>query len=70
VVTRPLGASVADWLGKPPSIAGGLGWGDGAVAAGGFVVFVVLVGFLQLTESGRPASSSGAPARDWAANGG
>ena len=28
VLTRPLGASVADWLGKAPS-AGGLGWGDG-----------------------------------------
>ena len=30
VLTRPLGASVADWLGKAPS-SGGLGWGDGTV---------------------------------------
>jgi uncharacterized membrane-anchored protein len=70
VVTRPLGASVADWLGKPPAIAGGLGWGDGAVAAAGFVLFVVLVGFLQQTWSGRPASSSSGAAGDWAADGG
>jgi uncharacterized membrane-anchored protein len=55
VVTRPLGASVADWLGKPPSTAGGLGWGDGAVAAGGFVLFVVLVAHLQRSGHGRQA---------------
>jgi len=28
VLTRPLGASVADWTGKP-GFAGGLGWGEG-----------------------------------------
>ena len=33
VITRPLGASVADWMGKPTS-AGGLGWGGGPVALG------------------------------------
>ena len=31
VATRPLGASFADWLGKPHSV-GGLGLGDGPVA--------------------------------------
>lgn len=31
VLTRPLGASVADWLGKPHSV-GGMGLGDGLVA--------------------------------------
>jgi uncharacterized membrane-anchored protein len=30
ILTRPLGASVADWLGKPHSV-GGLGLGDGLV---------------------------------------
>jgi len=30
VATRPLGASFADWMGKPKSV-GGLGWGDGRV---------------------------------------
>ena len=49
VLTRPLGASVADWLGKPTG--GGLGWGDGLVFAVGMVVFVVLVGYLWATHS-------------------
>ena len=31
VLTRPLGASFADWMGKP-KIVGGLGWGSGNVA--------------------------------------
>jgi uncharacterized membrane-anchored protein len=69
VITRPLGASLADWLGKPPTIAGGLGLGDGAVAAVGFGVFAVLVGYLQLTGHGEqrpvgePAADGGEVAR-------
>lgn len=31
VLTRPLGASFADWMGKP-KVVGGLGWGAGSVA--------------------------------------
>jgi len=50
VLTRPLGASVADWLGKPPS-QGGLGWGDGTVTALGLALFAVLVGYLAVTHS-------------------
>jgi uncharacterized membrane-anchored protein len=42
VLTRPLGASFADWTGKPQSF-GGLGWGDGPV---GGVLMVLLVGFV------------------------
>ena len=44
VITRPLGASFADWLGKPHSFGGGLGFGDGVVtgiAAAAIVAFVV-----------------------------
>ncbi|HYA68347.1 MAG TPA: hypothetical protein VED63_06415, partial [Acidimicrobiales bacterium] len=48
VVTRPLGASFADWLGKPQS-AGGLGCGDGTVALGLTAVIVCLVAFLAIT---------------------
>jgi uncharacterized membrane-anchored protein len=70
VVTRPLGASIADWLGKPPTIAGGLGLGDGAVAAVGFVLFVALVGYLRLTGAGEPAPSSGSAASERYADGG
>ncbi|MEP7091344.1 MAG: hypothetical protein ABI776_14695 [Nocardioidaceae bacterium] len=50
VLTRPLGASVADWLGKAPSV-GGLGWGDGPVTGVGLVLFVALVAYLTLTHS-------------------
>ncbi|WP_158604345.1 COG4705 family protein, partial [Nocardioides mangrovicus] len=50
VLTRPLGASVADWLGKKPA-AGGHGWGDGTVTALGLVLFAALVGYLALTHA-------------------
>ena len=50
VMTRPLGASFADWTGKSTS-AGGLGWGDGPVAAGLAVLIVVGVGYLTATRS-------------------
>lgn len=49
ILTRPLGASFADWTGKAPSV-GGLGWGDGPVAAVLFLVIVILVGYLQVTH--------------------
>jgi len=38
VLTRPLGASIADWLGKPKHLSG-LGLGDGPVSA----VFGILI---------------------------
>ncbi|MGY2873145.1 putative membrane-anchored protein [Marmoricola sp. URHA0025 HA25] len=50
VLTRPLGASVADWLGKPPS-QGGVGWGDGAVFGLGLAIFAAFVLYLTLTHS-------------------
>jgi uncharacterized membrane-anchored protein len=49
VVTRPLGASIADWLGKP-SESGGLGLGNGlvslvfALAIAGFVAYLSATG--------------------------
>jgi uncharacterized membrane-anchored protein len=49
VLTRPLGASFSDWLGKSRH-AGGLGYGDGPVA---FVLTVLIVAFVgYLTASG------------------
>ncbi len=50
VLTRPLGASVADGLGKPAQ-ASGHGWGDGWVAFGFGVVIVALVGYLVATKA-------------------
>jgi uncharacterized membrane-anchored protein len=55
VLTRPLGASFADWIGKPPSI-GGVGWGDGRVALVLSGVIVVLVAFLAVTKRDVPES--------------
>lgn len=49
VLTRPLGASVADWLGKPQSI-GGMGLGDGAVTLVLVIILIVVVGYLTLTH--------------------
>ena len=42
VLTRPLGASIADWLGKPKHV-GGLGLGDGPVSVAFGIVIVVCV---------------------------
>jgi uncharacterized membrane-anchored protein len=42
IVTRPLGASVADWLSKPTKV-GGLDYGDGTVAAVLLVIGLILV---------------------------
>jgi uncharacterized membrane-anchored protein len=55
VLTRPLGASFADWIGKPPSI-GGVGWGDGRVALVLSGVIIVLVAFLAVTKRDVPES--------------
>jgi uncharacterized membrane-anchored protein len=49
VLTRPFGASVADWLGKPPSI-GGVGIGDGTVALVFLIAIIALVAYLQVSK--------------------
>ena len=49
VATRPLGASFADWLGKPKS-AGGLGLGDGRVALVLTIAIFCLVAYLAITR--------------------
>ena len=56
VLTRPLGASFADWLGKP-STSGGLGLGAAQVSLGLTILIVALVASLATTrkdvQSGR-----------------
>jgi len=52
VMTRPLGASFADWMGKSRH-AGGLGWGDGLVVFVLGALIVVLVGYLSVTGADR-----------------
>ncbi len=49
VLTRPLGASFADWAGKPKSL-GGLALGDGRVSLVLAIVIVGLVGYLSVTR--------------------
>lgn len=49
VVTRPLGASFADWIGKPASVSG-LGWGSGRVSLVLTAVIACLVAFLAVTR--------------------
>ncbi len=49
VVTRPLGASIADALGKPTAV-GGLGIGNGVVALAFGLTILSLVWYLAVTE--------------------
>ena len=49
ITTRPLGASFADWMGKPRSWSG-LGWGEGRVSIAWAVVIVAFVGYLALSK--------------------
>lgn len=49
ILTRPLGASFADWTGKTQHV-GGLGWGDGPVAGVLALLLIILVGYLQMTH--------------------
>lgn len=56
VVTRPLGASFADWFAKPRSgessgAAHGLGYGDGTVTVLLTLMIAVLVGYLAATPT-------------------
>jgi uncharacterized membrane-anchored protein len=64
VLTRPFGASFADWLGKPASIGGGVGLGDGLVTVVALAAIAVLVGVLAVTRADvqRPAGGVSAGA--------
>lgn len=50
VLTRPIGASIADWLGKP-KWAGGRGFGDGIVALVLAILITILVSYLAITHA-------------------
>lgn len=49
IVTRPLGASYADWLGVPPSL-GGLNFGRGRVAIALTLVIIAWVAYLTVSK--------------------
>ena len=48
IMTRPLGASFADWLGKP--YLGGLGLGDAKVSVVLTILIIFFVGYLTVTH--------------------
>jgi uncharacterized membrane-anchored protein len=56
VLTRPLGASFADWLGKSHR-AGGVQLGDGPVTAVLFIAIVACVAYVARTGDDRPLSA-------------
>lgn len=58
VLTRPLGASFADWLGFPRD-AGGLGVGHGVVAVILGVVIAGMIGYLTMTRAPGPLRARG-----------
>ena len=70
IVTRPLGASFADWLAWPPSV-GGVGLGHGMVSLVSTIIIIGLVGYMAATGKDvmvrsagpRPAARAGRPAR-------
>lgn len=59
ITTRPLGASVADWMALPPS-RGGLDLGLGPVTLGWSAVILCFVGYLAVTRTDVERPESGA----------
>lgn len=59
IVTRPLGASFADWMGVSRD-RGGLGLGTGWVTLGLTIIILVLVGYLAITRKDAKSSQQAA----------
>jgi len=66
VMTRPLGASFADWFGKART-AGGLGVGDGSVSLVLAICIVALVVYISVTGVDRQTAAAGDAALEIAA---
>jgi uncharacterized membrane-anchored protein len=65
VLTRPLGASFADWFGKPHSFGAGLGYGDGTVTAVTAAAIVVLVAYVSIRRNDiQPVEAQAVPSTD------
>jgi uncharacterized membrane-anchored protein len=62
MTTRPLGASVADWLSKPVKV-GGLSYGDGPVAGVLLVAALIVVTFVAARRSNLIGGGAMSPAR-------
>ena len=57
IITRPVGASFADWLGKPV-VTRGLGYGDGLVALILIALIVVAVWYVKRQDHSRLSNST------------
>ena len=57
VMTRPLGASFADWTGKDRKL-GGIGWGDGPVAFVLAALIVAGIAYLTVTRGDQAAGAT------------
>jgi uncharacterized membrane-anchored protein len=51
ILTRPLGASIADWASKPKTI-GGLGFGDGYVSLALTILIIFFVAYITHSQTG------------------
>jgi uncharacterized membrane-anchored protein len=57
ILTRPIGASFADYLGFPHSV-GGVGIGHGPVALTASLMFILLITYLAVTGKDMPATAA------------
>jgi uncharacterized membrane-anchored protein len=65
VITRPVGASFADWFSKPHSITG-LDFGDGHTSLVTFVAFAAIVAYLAIAKRDiQPAPGEARAERPW-----
>ncbi len=60
ILTRPLGASIADWLGKPRGVSG-LDLGDGPVSFVLAALIIALVAYLTVTQKDMPSGAAQRP---------
>jgi len=63
VLTRPIGASFADWFGKPKAFHG-LGYGAGTVAGVLAIIIFILVAYLAITHADEQQPSRPEAERD------
>lgn len=59
IITRPVGASFADWIGKPRPH--GLGYGDGTVSIALTALIVICVAYMTYSHKERLLETSGKP---------
>jgi len=49
ILTRPLGASFADWFGRAPDL-GGIGWGTGKVSIALGIMIIIFIMYLSISR--------------------